>query len=290
MQIWVYIALVSGFLGFYTLFIDINIFIKILAIYGFLNCFLSSCPLISFKDYPILIGCIYLYWLLTKLKHWEIVFKLILTLIIFNLFFVIIQLLNKDSLLNWGLSKNSVEGTLRNPMQLKSLIIVALAFIVAYKKPKFIKNKWFIALLIIGSISYLFFHKVFHYFPLIRLGAWKEAFRIYLLHPLFGWGMSSFKFIFPALSEGYFKGEGLWLQAHNDWLQILFEMGVFGFLITLAFVGNLVIRLRKYFYILVGLVMIVFDMMVHFPLHMISTVLIIIAFLAYCNKEVLDVR
>ena len=101
-----------------------------------------------------------------------------------------------------------------------------------------------------------------------------------------GWGISSFKFIFQALSVGMFKNEGMWFQAHNDWLQVLFEMGIFGFIIILSFVSNLVIKIRKYFYLLFGLGMIGLDMCIHFPLHTIQTVLIVIAFLSYCEKEV----
>jgi len=212
-------------------------------------------------------------------------------LVIFNLFFVGVQIINQDSLLNWGLKNNAVFGTVRNPMQLKSLIIVALAFLIAYKKPKLIRSKWLLSLIMIGAIFYFFYHRVGYTFIHIRLEAWKEAIRIYLLHPFSGWGISSFKFIFPALShQAAFNKEGTWLQAHNDWLQILFETGLFGFILVSGYMVNLINKIKGLPFLLIGLGLITLDMCVHFPLHMISTVLIIIAFLAYCEREVRSVR
>jgi len=286
MQNWVYVALISGFLGFYALFIDINKFIKAIAILGFLSCFLSSCPLLSFKDYPILIGGIYLYYFLTKLKNWNIIFNLIFTLLIFNSFFAVMQIFNQDTLLNWGIQHNVVGGINRNLMQLKSLIIISLAFIIAYKKPRFIKSKWFINILVLSILVYINYHHSLRSFINVRFPVWKEISRLDSIHPFMGWGLGSFKFMFQPLSQGMFKNEGIWLQAHNDWLQILFEMGKIGLLIVLGYVVSLIIRMKDKPYLLIGSVMIGLDMCVHFPLHQKLCTLIIICFLAYCEREV----
>jgi hypothetical protein len=134
MMWWTVLVVVFGFLGFLTLFLKTNIFIKIIAVGGFINCFLSAAPFISFTSYLSLLASCYFYILCTKVKDWNIVFKAILAVIIYNLFFMAMQFLGKDSLLNFGLGKNIVEhGIIGNRMQLESFLLIALVLLMAIK-------------------------------------------------------------------------------------------------------------------------------------------------------------
>src|ERR1700674_4212273 len=58
---WLWMIAISGFLGFLTLFIKTNWYVRIIAIGGFINCFFSSIPYLSFTAYVLLVGCCYFY-------------------------------------------------------------------------------------------------------------------------------------------------------------------------------------------------------------------------------------
>jgi len=67
-----------------------------------------------------------------------------------------------------------------------------------------------------------------------RIHFWSIAWRIFLDYPLFGAGLDAFAFVFPKYDtwNGYFRVE----QAHNDYLQILADAGIAGFLCAAAFI------------------------------------------------------
>lgn len=77
---------------------------------------------------------------------------------------------------------------------------------------------------------------------------WSKHISRYDAWPMFFWwhwentnmflgaGAGSFKFYGPHIQEAYQYMQGRWwLWAHNDWLQILFEYGVIGLTLSLAF-------------------------------------------------------
>ena len=60
-HIWIWFILIGGFFGFYTLFLDINKWLKAISLYLFVSCFFSSAPYLSFISYIIFVLCLYYY-------------------------------------------------------------------------------------------------------------------------------------------------------------------------------------------------------------------------------------
>lgn len=123
---------------------------------------------------------------------------------------------------------------------------------------------------------------------------------------LFGYGMGTYKVIFPVFSSdvagGYieppsewqYEGtKGYWLawrQTHNCFLQILFEAGLFGFSLfvgMIGFVSYFLLKLprsKETITAIVGLTIVSTNMVFHYPTRMIQSVLLLVVFLAYCQK------
>lgn len=65
-----------------------------------------------------------------------------------------------------------------------------------------------------------------------RLSIWSQAAGIVAAFPLFGIGLGAFPFVFPAFRN---SGEGVFLShAHNDYLEIMTEVGLVGSLVVCA--------------------------------------------------------
>src|SRR5437899_251467 len=85
-EYWLWMILISGFLGFLTLFLPISKVVKAIAISGFINCFFSCAPYISFTSYVSLILCLYFYILCTAIKDWSWIIKALKAILCLNLF------------------------------------------------------------------------------------------------------------------------------------------------------------------------------------------------------------
>lgn len=124
-----------------------------------------------------------------------------------------------------------------------------------------------------------------------RLGVWVNTFKLCWQKPLLGWGMGTYQYIFPAIGG---MNTIPWKTAHNCWLQILFETGFVGLGIAVGYTGYLFSRLvsltkrdifkKQAVACLAGMAMVAVNMMFHFPTRMLQVVLLIIFFLAYCQK------
>ena len=57
-------------------------------------------------------------------------------------------------------------------------------------------------------------------------------------YPVFGTGLGTFQSVFPSV-ETPELGKGLWEYGHNDWVQLLAEMGITGILVSVTFAGLL---------------------------------------------------
>ena len=147
-------------------------------------------------------------------------------------------------------------------------------------------------IIFIAIITYNIDHKVFMYFPIIRGKVWLETIRLTAYNgttAFLGWGLGCFKITFNQIAKiGVAKYEGSWLTPHNCWLQILYETGFIGFTLVLLYAVDLFHRLiaNKLYSMVIGLSLICADMMVHFPDRRISTVFLIIAFLAFCEYKI----
>jgi hypothetical protein len=307
-RIFTWLILASAFLGLYTIFLNINIYIKIIAVYLFCACFFSSAIYYSFSAYISFIACLYYYILLLRIADWNFTKRSLLIILLLNGILLFMQFIGCDTLLNFGLKNNQCSGAVGNFMNLKSLLIIITAFLISFLRIDMDKlKKWLpsiIVLLVIAGSIYMADHKICFYFPMVRGAVWVKTIVLACYNgvtTLFGWGMSTFSITFPQLTqnvvnpEGYAPGsttawirEGTWLQCHNDFLQILFETGFIGFTLILLYTVDLFHRLKelKLYSLVIGLSLICADMMVHFPTRQTSTLLIIIVFLAYCEFRI----
>lgn len=324
-RIFTWLILISGFLGLYTIFLNINIWVKVIAIYLFVSCFFSTAIYYSFSAYISFIACLYYYIFCLRIADWKFVKRALLIILLLNGILLFMQFIKCDTLLNFGFGSTErgpgkydpttqmiihdtgCSGIVGNFMNLKSVLIVIAAFLISFLKLNMQKlRQWIptiLVLLIIAISIYVADHKICFYFPMVRGAAWLKAIELTTYNgatTLFGWGMSTFSITFPQLISnikclGYYQGsttawigEGAWLQLHNDFLQILFETGFIGFTLVLLYAVDLFHRLKelKLYSLIIGLSLICADMMVHFPTRQTSTILIIIVFLAYCEFRI----
>jgi hypothetical protein len=101
----------------------------------------------------------------------------------------------------------------------------------------------------------------------------------------FGRGMDTFLYLFPI-----FKHDPCpFPQAHCDPMQILWEFGYAGFVILGAYVVNLMYRLRHSVLHISGLVCVLVNMIFTFPMRMVQSMLLLVFFLAYCEKTAREI-
>jgi hypothetical protein len=97
-----------------------------------------------------------------------------------------------------------------------------------------------------------------------------------------GHGLGTFLPLFPIFKHD----PNPFPQAHNDFLQIYWELGLIGGTIFLGYITHLLRKLfrkKEYLYIS-GLVCIGVNMFFAFPMRMIQTALMLIMYLAFCEK------
>jgi hypothetical protein len=326
-ELWFYLILVSGFLGFLFLFSKGHILIKIALIYLFINCFLSKAPYLSFTAYTLLVATSGFYLLCLEITNYNFIIKAIQSVFFLNIVLIVMQSLGFDKLMNFGQSANQLTywGSVGNPMILGSFIVCLMPILVIGNK----HNIWPVVLVVWISRSYgsmlsilsgLFIYlkgrkklfiiavviislfvarvKIFNHYMGGRWPAWKKTvFLTTTQHPFFGYGIGTYKVIFPVLSQDVAGGvtskwkyqgtEGNWLawrQAHNCFLQILFETGYIGFGLFIAFIGCLLHKVRKNRALLSGLIVLLITMIWSFPTRMIQSVLVLILFFSICEK------
>lgn len=318
-ELWPVMILAAGFLGFATLYIRTNWFVKSIAIGTFVLCFFSAAPYVSFTSYVSTVICCYLYILCTKIKNWNIIFRAFQTLLFLNVFIMVMQATGHDTLLNWGLGRDITGfGIIGQHMQMGSFSVVLSAILLPvglfnlifpFVTALFCTSSWTILVAGVGTFTILYFKNrnwagaflltgllLFSMHGMMngkfegnalrengRMWVWDKSMEASLKHPWTGWGPGSYKDLFPAI--GLTSHHDIpYKSAHNAPVQLLFETGVpftlfvlFGLcrLLYLLFITGEVVCLA-------GVMMILTDMMVHFPDRMLQTVGIIICFLAYC--------
>ena len=128
---------------------------------------------------------------------------------------------------------------------------------------------------------------------------WKRTVELTLKRPWTGYGISAYQLVFPAMSKDLtvlgiteewnienIKGTQVpALRAHNDYLQIIFEMGFIGLLLFGAFMFWLIrlfkARTDEAITAMTGLVIIGTLMLSHFPTRLFHVIPVILCFLAF---------
>jgi hypothetical protein len=286
--LWVWLVLIFGFLGLWSFTMRLNIFIKLFLVYAFISCFFSSGLYLSFTRYIPLVLCIYYYILCQKIENWRIVYKALAVVMAVHILLFIMQLTGNDTLCNFALEKVTCSGAVGNWMQMKTLMILILAFFISAITSKNRKVLYcLIALILIGMVVYALSGKNIYRFPHRRLMSWKDTLRVASLRPVFGWGLGSFGPVFNALADDVFKKQGYWHSPHNTYLHVLFEFGNLGLWIFSGYLTSLGLRLLRHrlFYPLIGFILLLLVMSFHFPLHQTTTVLLVMCFLAYLEAR-----
>lgn len=286
-----------------------------------MNCFLSGIPHVSFNAYASVVACSYFYIGLTRMESWRPMFDTAKALLVLNAILLAMQILGRDSMLNFGRHAIEGYGIVGQHMQMGSFALVLAAFLgtlnpLFYLFPAIAAlicdSSW--TLLCAGAALAGFLGRrrpkilVILLIPMIaaffcmaintgkfsantnksngRLTVWKQTFETSNKRPLRGWGISTYQWAGPV----FVKVNGLpWKQTHNDWLQFLFELGwpLFS-LLAMAWAWVLALLITNAnrpgaVNLLIGYLAISLDMMVHFPTRMIQCVPLIICFLAYCE-------
>ena len=135
---------------------------------------------------------------------------------------------------------------------LGSILFISLAFLFSRNLKKHLS---FIILLLIGIFLFILYLQLFspvadRFLTLIdpdelssqqRPLVWKDTLKIAADFPLLGTGLGTFKAIFPKYKT--FGSQSIYLYPENDYLQLLSETGIIGFLI--AFWGLLAILIAS---------------------------------------------
>ena len=122
-----------------------------------------------------------------------------------------------------------------------------------------------------------------------RLPVYLDTLKLSLKHPQ-GFGIGTYKIVYPVIGSKEVRAQQpgrAWRTTHNDWLQILFEVGFPGFILFTGWLISIlltVIRSKNYLK-LAGLAIIATNMAIHFPGRMIQSAFIILMFLGYCSRR-----
>ncbi len=328
---WLWGALISGFLAFMFLFTKSNGWVKALVLYCFINCFFSRAPHISFTMFFSVIVCAYFYLLCLHNEGWTIILNTIQSLFLLSTLLIVMQAFKCDTLLNFDRSRVVFYGSINNTMMLASYITCLAPFLIIRNKYYIIpvlaiavmsNSAGMVLSLAAGIVAYAIF-KVKNKIALVvvttgvllagliytycdlsfggffigsgaRFPVWGKTLELLRENPYSGFGIGTFKALFPVLSEGMMPaGNSLWhswLRPHNCWIQFMFELGYVGFIIVLGFVGYLIHLFKKsektnmVILAISGLAIIGVNMIWHFPTRLTQIVLILICYLAFFER------
>ena len=281
-KLWLWLVLLFGFLGLYTVTLKINPWVKAIAVYSFISLFFSTAPFFSQFAYMELIGCIYLYAMLLTIEDWDLVYKVLWCILGINIILLIMQFFHKDNILNFGLASNTCSMSVGNSMQAKSFIIIMIALLIQrYQGLTKYLSAIYLILVFLGLV-YWTDHHCWDKFLYARGAVWWETLGLWRNHPIVGHGLGSFKVLFHVLAHGKFEAEGIWYQAHSEYIQQLFEQGLIGFGLLVGLTINLFKKCKGV--ALLGLILILYPMCFQFPCHQISAIPLLLLFLALTER------
>jgi len=317
-EYWLWMVLIAGFFGVFTLFIKTQWPVKLIANGALINCFFSSIPYVSFTSYVSVVACCYFYIVCSRVEDWTLILKALKAIVILQCLIMFMQYIGKDPLLNFGLLHVEHFGTVGQHMQAGSMAVILSALLITFNKyfiiiplltAVFCHSTWTLLSAGIGIVVYSY-SKHAYLSGLImlllctifigwashqnkfsenmdsksgRMGVWSKSFELtHKYHKDWtGWGIGTYKDLFNPLS-----GLGThYRTAHNVFVQLVWEVGYIFTGCLLFALGGLVVALFKadLWLCLSGLAMILMDSQAHFPDRMIQCVPLIILFLAYCQ-------
>ena len=313
---WLYAVVLFGLFGFFLIYTDIALSLKIMSVYLFMCCFISSAPYLSFNAYILFVSTLYFFIVCQKVDY-KIVIKMIQAIFWFEVAMTIMHLLGKNTLVCFDRPDKVFLGSVMQYMQYSSLLAILSPFLLLKSKLYIIpigalvilsKCSSFALSIMAGVVVYYLFKAGRYRSRIIlsliacvigyliydngsfitevtigRLPNWIVIFKTYLQKPFFGWGTSTFSPIYPILIHA----ENPFDRCHNDFLQWLWEMGIVGFSIIMAYLICLVRKIWRRPELIAGLAIIGTNMFFAFPTHISQCVLVMVAYIALCeqNKE-----
>lgn len=128
-----------------------------------------------------------------------------------------------------------------------------------------------------------------------RATLWKDSYQIFKDFPIFGSGLGTYQYIFPEYKR--LVGGGFAMHAHNDYLEYLSDLGIFGFCLFFGMIIFFLVRClrlwqqKRHPYVrwlsfagFVGIVSILFHSSVDFNLHVPANTLLFFIILALINN------
>lgn len=327
---WLYAVVVCALLAFWLCVSVLPVMLRVLAIYIFVNCFLSMSPYLSFNAFMLVVGAL-LCFILFLYADYKIILNFVFAAFFVQIAMLIFQLFGMDKLMNFDRPEPVFFGTVMQYMRLASLFAISAPLLI-------LKNRLFIVPLIvlcvmsssssfalalaagvtvyyilktrryyIGACAFLCFMGFFIFRDWAswhaemawgRWTVWPDIIRSWCMNTLyaqpphlvgpidlksifFGRGLDTFMPLFPLFKHD----PNPFAQAHCDFLQILWELGVVGAGILCAYMASLVYRLRRSPKYLAGLACMSVNMFFAFPTRMTQTMLMMVAFIGMCEQE-----
>lgn len=317
-MLWLWAVLISGFLAFLFIYTKVSVWLKLLVVWCFISCFLSRAPYMSFTMFWSVIACAYYYALCRHITDWSLVHKAIQSIFFLVALLIIMQLFGKDTLLNFNTKTPAILGLIGNKMILSTFVCVLAPFLIInplnwvalsliavistssgavlalgmggatlmWFKVK--RARWTIVGLIIGILAYTMITGDFKTFAgkAGRRPVWVKTAKLTLDRPL-GYGIGTYKVLFPVLCGKAIRDQQPgkeWNTAHNDFLQIPFEVGIPGFILLAGWIISIVRKVKNPLQ-LAGMMILAGVMAVHFPMRMVQSTLIMLMFIAYLERK-----
>ncbi len=238
---WLYMITIIGFLIFWLLYLKVNVWIKLLAVYVFATCFFSKAPYMSFTMLSSFTLALFYYHACTTVRNRDLFYKAAQSIFFFNCLLIIMQLFGKDVLLNFNMPAPVVLGTIANYMILGSFCMALAPFLIVNSRLNFIPlflvayisqssgtllaisaglgvYVWMkfkklrvliIAVLIIMCVFMAYKESQFKVFGKQgRFPVWKRTIELSLEHPIVGHGIATYKLLFPIYSQDLSSSEG----------------------------------------------------------------------------------
>jgi len=280
----VWTFLFFGVLSLYFIFTKANIYLKIIVPYLFLNTFFSRMPHSSMTTFIYIMVGAYFYLLCLECRDWKPVFKILSCILLLQSLLLLFRSFGLDKLLNFGDNETICFGSVGNPMQFKSLVFILIAFLLQSMESIKKYLKWLYIVFIPIFIYIVLIPNFWFHFSYSRVAVWFETLKLIKQHPFVGWGVGTYKSIFPAIARGHFEVEGVWQNAHNEPLEFLFNIGIIGIIPLILYVIYLCKGCRELK--LLGTLIIAYTLCLYFPFHQPHTSLLLIAFVAFREIQI----